>query len=192
MGSFLFAATGLIVATLLSLLRPWRRPVEQRGPSPEHITAGLFRHQLAELDRDLAAGTLAEADHSQARDELQRRLLQETQIEGGHGPSTVTTGRAALLIAIAVPLAATAFYGLLGAPEALSLPPVAEAAADAAMPPDVERMVAGLAARLERNPDDPAGWAMLARSYQVLGRHAEAEAALARIGPLATDAPRPR
>ena len=30
-------------------------------------------------------------------------------------------------------------------------------------------MVAGLAARLESHPDDPAGWGRLIRSYSVLG-----------------------
>ena len=41
-----------------------------------------------------------------------------------------------------------------------------------------EEMVAGLAARLAREPDDVDGWIMLMRSYQTLGREAEARAAL--------------
>jgi cytochrome c-type biogenesis protein CcmH len=41
-----------------------------------------------------------------------------------------------------------------------------------------EQMVAGLAARLERDPRDVAGWIMLMRSYRTLGRDADARAAL--------------
>lgn len=41
-----------------------------------------------------------------------------------------------------------------------------------------EQMVSRLAARLEREPQDVQGWVMLMRSYQTLGRGADARAAL--------------
>lgn len=44
----------------------------------------------------------------------------------------------------------------------------------------IEGMVAGLAARLDDAPDDLAGWQRLIRAYQVLGRKADADAALVR------------
>lgn len=44
----------------------------------------------------------------------------------------------------------------------------------------IKRMVASLKARLDANPDDPAGWARLVRSYRVLGDVAAEQAALAR------------
>jgi cytochrome c-type biogenesis protein CcmH len=44
----------------------------------------------------------------------------------------------------------------------------------------IERMVAGLAAKLEANGDDLAGWLKLVRAYSVLDRKEEAEAALAK------------
>ena len=51
----------------------------------------------------------------------------------------------------------------------------------------IEGMVAGLAARLEQNPDDPDGWARLAQSYRVLGRLDEAADAAARAAALRPD-----
>jgi len=44
----------------------------------------------------------------------------------------------------------------------------------------IERMVSGLAGRLEAAPDDPEGWLRLIRAYAVLGRQDEAEGAVAR------------
>jgi cytochrome c-type biogenesis protein CcmH len=41
-------------------------------------------------------------------------------------------------------------------------------------------MVAGLASRLEGQPDDPEGWARLIRAYAVLGETEKQAAALAR------------
>jgi cytochrome c-type biogenesis protein CcmH len=43
----------------------------------------------------------------------------------------------------------------------------------------IEGMVAALAAKLKASPDDAEGWARLIRSYVVLNRRADAEAALA-------------
>jgi cytochrome c-type biogenesis protein CcmH len=197
MGGFLFAAVALIALTLLMLLRPWRGSVRRSAATAGALNSAVYRHQLAELERDLAAGTLSEPDAREARDELQRRLLDDTSaVAPSASPSTAGPAapaqRTALVIALLLPLAAAGLYAQLGAPIALLHPsPAATAAApvphgDGAtptgMPPDVERMVAGLAARLEKNPGDTAGWAMLARSYHALGRMAEARAAIERTG----------
>ncbi len=45
----------------------------------------------------------------------------------------------------------------------------------------IDGMVAGLAARLEENPDDLAGWRRLARSYTVLGKPEEAKSAYQQV-----------
>lgn len=46
----------------------------------------------------------------------------------------------------------------------------------------VEKMVAEFAAKMEKEPDNLKGWAMLARSYRILGRNADAEKAYIRAG----------
>ena len=51
-------------------------------------------------------------------------------------------------------------------------------AAQAAVDPAIKGMVDRLAARLKENPDDPAGWARLVRSYRVLGDQAALQRAL--------------
>jgi cytochrome c-type biogenesis protein CcmH len=75
-------------------------------------------------------------------------------------------------------------YWWLGAPAAID--PVA---AQKASNDQVATMVDALAARLKANPDNPKGWAMLARSYKVMGKLAEAEAAFLKAGDLVNNEP---
>lgn len=56
-----------------------------------------------------------------------------------------------------------------------------EVPSGASAEPDVEEMVASLAARLEDNPDDLDGWMMLGRSHMTLGNYADAVLAFERV-----------
>jgi cytochrome c-type biogenesis protein CcmH len=73
-------------------------------------------------------------------------------------------------LALAAMLAVAGLYAARGAPQALD-PPAHGMAGGL----DPKEMVRGLAARLKDNPGDLDGWLMLARSYMVLERWAEAE-----------------
>lgn len=176
MGGFALAAALLVVATLVVLLRPWKRSAKASLATSE-VNAGVYRDQLAELDRDLAAGTLTPEDHAQARAELQRRLLDDVSAQDTPAAATASMRATAIVIALALPLAAAGMYAWRGSPQALD-PLVARAPEQK----DVEKMVADLAARMEKNPD-PRGFVVLARSYRAMGRLPEAEAAFNRIGP---------
>lgn len=78
--------------------------------------AALALHgaQLTELDRDLAIGRLAPAEHAQARLEVQRRLLAAAESKDLHA---ARGARAPLLITLAVvPVGALALYLIGGHP----------------------------------------------------------------------------
>ncbi|MBI4988766.1 MAG: c-type cytochrome biogenesis protein CcmI [Rhodocyclales bacterium] len=171
MTGFLIAAAVLLALTLLFLILPL---VRQRAAGAEAsrnaINAGIYRDQLAELDRDFASGSLNQTDFEEGRRELQRRLLEDAGGDGSASASPRPARRSALLIGLTLPIAAAALYFALGNIPALS--------PESAQPPKVtaqqiEEMVAKLAARMEQNPDDPKGWIMLARSYKAMGRYEE-------------------
>lgn len=71
-----------------------------------------------------------------------------------------------------VVLLSVGLYAFQGAPDVPS---------GASAEPDVEEMVASLAARLETDPDDLNGWIMLGRSYMTLGNFPEAVLAYERV-----------
>ncbi|HZZ04543.1 c-type cytochrome biogenesis protein CcmI [Paraburkholderia sp.] len=151
------------------------------------LATAIFRTEIAELKRQVAAGDLPDAQHGNVCRELERRFVDEigakpTSATARIGSIAQRAGTAALLLAL-LPSAALVLYMRLGDPLAAAVQ--ADSAAGpqdshAATQGSLDVMVGRLAARLRRQPDDPAGWTMLARSYTVLERPDDAAAAYRR------------
>lgn len=178
---FIGSALLLTVAVVLLVLSAFRRRPAGADLSRKQLNAAIYRDELAELDSDLAEGSLTQADYDQARAELQRRLLEDSTASEPAGAGSLPTGRTVpLALALTLPLAAALTYLALGNPAAINPPAPQQQFTNA----DIERMVAGLAAKLENEPDNIKGWAMLARSYKAMGRLPEALRAYERTGNL--------
>ena len=180
---FLLAAALLLALVLLLLLPPLlrgARPASPDGESQRAANVRIYRDQLAELENDRAAGTLAEAEFIQARDELQHRLLEEIAGSAESIAPRRHNPRLAFVLLFALPLLAAGGYAWLGQPQALD-PMQTQARVD---PQQIEDMLDKLKARLKAQPDDLKGWVMLARSYKTLGRYEEAANAYAQGGSL--------
>lgn len=155
----------------------------------------LQRTELAELDAARARGELDAAGYQQARSDLERCVLDNAQHPDR--PPTVNRPRraraTAFTLMIAVPTLAVLGYRLLGGGTAAiaqatvressaAAPgqgsPHAGLGASANMAP-MDQLTERLAQRLQTTPDDANGWLLLARSYQHLGRQADAQAAYA-------------
>lgn len=89
--------------------------------------------------------------------------------------------RQSLLLAMSVPLVVGGLYAVRGEPAALqaSQPAPAQSAAQQPMHDmaDMAGKVQHLADRLKQHPEDLDGWILLARSYSMMGRQADAAAA---------------
>jgi cytochrome c-type biogenesis protein CcmH len=186
MTGFMIGAALMLVATLLLLLLPFRR----RRPagadfSRQQLNAAIYRDQFAELERDRAEGALAQDDYDVARGELQRRLLEDSSDTAEANMAVAGSRTVPVSLALALPLAAVLLYLALGNPAALNPPPPAQNFTS----DDIERMVSGLAAKLEKEPENLQGWAMLARSYKAMGRIPEALRAFERAIKLVETSP---
>lgn len=178
MTGFLVAGALALVLVLALLFRPfwWKKADGQ--VSRRQLNAAIYRDQAVRLDTDRADDMIAQADYLQARDELQRRVIDDTQ--DADDTATVRTPKKTMLVlGLLLPITAMALYLLLGNPATLD--PV-NGPQRAATPQDMDRLVANLAMKLEKDPDNLQGWAMLARSYKMLGRNVEAEQAFVRAG----------
>jgi cytochrome c-type biogenesis protein CcmH len=149
--------------------------------SRREAAIALHRAQLAELERELADGRIAPAEHANAVLEVQRRLLAAA---GGPEDAPQTGSRSPVLIALAlVPLGAVALYVVGGYPN-LPATPLAERIALAQQRAEQEAaLIAQLRRRLaELDPrSEPArrGYVLLGNAEVSRGRLDAWRAALA-------------
>src|SRR3546814_12998186 len=77
---FVSSATLLLVCVALWLGRVlWRGSTSDSDIEHHAVNATVLRDQLVELERDFANGSLSSRDFADAKQELQRRVLQEAE-----------------------------------------------------------------------------------------------------------------
>ena len=109
----------LAAITLAPLALSLRRTAAARGG--QEAAVALHRAQLAELDRDLADGRVAAAEHANAVLEVQRRLL--AAAAGGAETASRSSSRGPVLFALVlVPLGGLVLYLMGGSPELPAVP----------------------------------------------------------------------
>lgn len=171
----------LMAGALLFLVPPLLGGRARNPASANHEMANLtvLRDQLRELETEHEGGLISPEQYARARGELEKRVLEESGSASAEAvtarpPIGVIAGVVLLLPMLAIPL-----YLYLGNPQALNPAALAAQASSgqgghSLTAEQVEAMVEQLAARLRQNPDDNEGWVMLARTYNALGRYAEA------------------
>ncbi|MCC2655117.1 MAG: ccmI [Panacagrimonas sp.] len=173
----------LTVAASAWLTRPlWRGHVD-RGQRRRAANVAAYRQRLAEIQADNDAGLLDADTAASLRGELDARLLRDAEGDEAVGGSTSrrSGALAAALAAVVLAVAAGGYFesGSWKTQQRIAGAPSADGDGQS-----VEEMVGRLAQRLEQNPDDPQGWALLGRSYFVMQRYAEAAQAYGRANTL--------
>jgi cytochrome c-type biogenesis protein CcmH len=165
----------MTAAAVLAVLWPLgRRTDGARGGSDRLV----YQDQLQEIDRDLAAGLIGEPEAEAARVEVSRRLLaaadHEAPAAAGSASQSAWYRRAAAIAAIViVPAVALAFYVALGSPNVPGQSAFARADTKQGNQ-SVAALVSQVEAHLARNPNDGAGWEVIAPVYLRLGRYDDA------------------
>lgn len=165
---FVFAL--MTVAAIFAVVWPLRTGVRTPTNGSE---AAVYRDQLGEVDRDVAAGLIGASEAGAARVEISRRLLAAADGEPAFASSTRLRRSAAVIALVGLPIIAIAFYLPLGSPQLGDFPLAQRARAPDASQP-LDNMVAQVEAHLEKNPTDGRGWNVLAPVLARLGRYDEA------------------
>lgn len=149
-----------------------------------------YRSRMAELDREFEAGALDEESYQQLREELAGSMLDDVpDAERGviDSPDRARGGKSAIVIAIAslavIPAAAVYLYGQWGAMDDVEQFRAMEEmmAADGDRLGQMQELTAQLRERLEDNPENTEGWAMLGRSYMRIEQYEDAAWAFERL-----------
>ncbi len=187
-------AVFLLAASVWFLARPLTRPGGAGGREERHELMqqrGRLITQLKDLDIETADHNMDAAVIGDERRRLETELAQVLRrLEALVTPAPQVTApgsrraRTVTLITLGVLLPLVAI-GLYAGKQGKTLEQLSFLGAGGQ--PDPLKMVARLEQRLAEQPDDPAGWARLGRSYAVLERFDDAKRALAKATQLAPE-----
>ena len=177
MTSFLIPAFLLLVLVLVLLLRPFIFPADSKPTSRRQMNAAIYREELDKLDMEHQTGIITAADYEISHAEMRQRLFQDT-VEEDDREISGSAKKTAIGISVFIVLLSSILYFSLG-----DVVRVAQVNSEKPITQEgVEKMVAEFAVKMEKDPSNLKGWAMLARSYRILGRNEDAAKAYARAG----------
>lgn len=173
---FVFAL--MTVAAIFAVLLPLGRSghAQDQGSQNRGSEVAVYKDQLTEIERDLAAGLIAAPEAEAARVEISRRLLTAASEPALEPKSSLKWRRAAAVLALAgLPLVAVGMYMPLGSPLLRDFPLMQrERGAGSGMAQSLENLVVQVEQHLEKNPTDGRGWNVLAPVLERLGRFDDA------------------
>jgi cytochrome c-type biogenesis protein CcmH len=170
----------MTAAAIFAVLWPLgRRSSAKRGGSDVVV----YQDQLEEIDRDRSAGLIGEAEAEAARVEVSRRLLAAADAQAAVKPSAPNSALplrrrrvAAVSALLVLPLVALGLYVMLGSPNLPGEPEFARVKTPQANQ-SIDSLISQVEDHLAKNPNDGAGWEVIAPVYMRLGRFDDAVAA---------------
>jgi len=183
----IFTAIGMVmlVSALWLLLWPLLTP-STRTIIPRHeLNVRIAQQRLAEITIELENQQLSDADFNTAQTDLEDSLLTDIQSEERSESLKKSGPLAVLIVATLFPIAVIALYLILGSPNYLSTEDQSVTTDTSARSPDA--LLAKLKLRLEQNPTDREGWAILANAMMSLGEYAQAVGAYEKLYALTGD-----
>jgi cytochrome c-type biogenesis protein CcmH len=169
-GAAFFLLVAAVVIVLWPLLKRSSSPVVGRDLS----NLDIHRDQFSELDKDLEAGTLGADRYEQAKNELERRVLEEAEAPADMPQSAIPGKAVPIVIGVFIPLTAILLYLYLGNLEGLVALRHPAADLSSITADQFKDVTAKLAARMQQNPGDAEGWKLLGRTYRAMERFSEA------------------
>ncbi|SFM79509.1 c-type cytochrome biogenesis protein CcmI [Marinobacter pelagius] len=179
--TFWIAATVLIIIALAFVLFPvlFQRADARARADIRNQNLMAYRTRMKELDDEFEAGILDEDNYRQLKEELAGSMLDD--VPESEQPRRAVPGRksaiaVALVSVLVLPGAAYYLYQEWGAMDRVEqyIAMQQMEQSDSGRQAQMSDLVVQLRDRLEADPDNPDGWAMLGQSYMRLEQYQEA------------------
>ena len=168
----------MTAAAMLAVLWPLGRKAAGAPVGGSDLV--VYQDQLEEIGRDRGAGLIGQAEAEAARVEVSRRLLAaadaQTNADAPAQSSAQSVWRrriAAIAALVAVLILPLGLYLVLGSPDIPGQPAFARVTTPQNNQ-SIESLISQVEAHLAKNPDDGAGWEVIAPIYLRLGRFDDA------------------
>ena len=182
---FTVIGTVMLASALWLLLWPLLTR-SARTTIPRHeLNVRIAQQRLAEITTELKNEQLSDADFNTAQTDLEDSLLTDIQPEERSASLKQSGPLPVLIVATLFPIAVIALYLILGSANYLSTEDQTATTDTSARSPDA--LLAELKLRLEQNPTDREGWAILANAMMSLGDYTQAVDAYEKLYALTGD-----
>ena len=184
MASFFIPAFLLLALVLLLLLRPFIFSGKGEGTSRRQMNAAIYREELEKLVAEHAAGTIDAQEYEISHAEMRQRLFQDTNEEDDKAVMG-SSKKVVIGLCLFITILSSGLYFSLGDVLRVSQKNEQQPMTQVG----VEKMVAEFALKMEADPTNLKGWAMLGRSYRMLGRNEDAAKSFSRAGQFINEDP---
>ncbi|MBT7442849.1 MAG: c-type cytochrome biogenesis protein CcmI [Methylococcales bacterium] len=193
---FGIVATLLVLIAFVFVVLPLVRPPKPASVSQHALNVEIYKDRLQTLEFDLKSGQLSQDQFKQAKSELDKEVLRDTEQADLEYSDTKPDIAMAIIVAVFVVVGSFAFYEMWGYREqAKSIvaykksPKKGDQHAESGKAPSMEAVLEALEEKLVQNPSNAEGWFMLARSYASLKEYTKAEKAYEKLYELRSNDP---
>lgn len=169
---FWIIAAILILLALAFVIPPLlKKTAKSSEIDNNNLNLRIYKQRIAELEQE----NLTSEQFTQAKQELEKSLAEDLDEKTTVVVKARARWAAAIMVILAIPALAIGVYWEIGSQNFLTEKPKTTTTAHSSdIPNNFEKMVEGLLARLEKEPNDKKGWYMLARSYSYMKQYDKA------------------
>ena len=177
---FIIVAILIVIISLAFMLRPLVKKQESTSVDRDTQNFIFAKKRLSELEEQVSNNEISAEDFESLKLEIEQGLIKDTDLTTSPAVDksdeiAQSNGIAITLLCTLIPFAALIIYQISGEPAALDQNNLTVQQTNFnGQEQNFDQMIAQVEQRMQNNPDDIEGWAILAQSYMAVERYQDA------------------